>query len=79
MKMGVQPHDDADLQHDNLPVSNMRIGSKADRPSQEGDCDVSHLEDRGLRTPMASLLALRGLGMGPSPLWFDSIPINGSR
>lgn len=37
---------------------------EADRPSQEGDCDVSHLEDRCLRTPNGFLLALRGLGMG---------------
>jgi hypothetical protein len=46
----------------------MRIGSRLIGSSQEGDCNVSHLEARGLRTPTASLLALRGLGMGPSPL-----------
>jgi len=41
---------------------------EADRSSQEGGCDVSHLEDLRLAAPTASCWPLRGLGWTVSSL-----------
>ena len=78
MKMGVQPHDDADLQHDNLPVSNMRIGLKLiglvrkeivmSATWKIEACELQRL-----------LAGIEGPWHGAVSSLLGSIPINGSR